>query len=60
MDCNRSNIIWVRFERGYLFRGIVVIDAKLEIIRAANDPILAGNEAPSSYGNIGEFKGFDN
>ena len=60
MNCNRSNIIWMRLERGYLFGGIVVVDAKLEIIGTADDPILAGNEAPSSYGDIGEFKGFDN
>lgn len=43
-----------------LLGGIVVIDSQLEVIRTADDPILARNEASSPNRDIGEFEGFDN
>ena len=42
-----------------LFGGIVVVDTELEVIRTADDPVLASNEATSSHRNIGEFEGFN-
>ena len=43
----------------YLFGGVEVVDSNLEIIRAADNPILAGDEAASSHRYIGEFERFD-
>lgn len=59
MDDNGSDIIWVGLERGDLFRSVVVVDSQLEIVRAAYDPVLPGDEAPCSYGYICEFEGLD-
>jgi hypothetical protein len=49
----------VGFERCDLLRRVVVVDAELEIIGAADDPVLACNESSRSYRDIGEFKSFD-
>ena len=59
VDCNRANVVWVRLERGYLFGGIVVVDANLKVIRTADDPVLPGDETASSHRDIGEFEGSD-
>ena len=59
VDDNRSNVVGMGLKGCDLFGGIVVVDTKLEVIRAANDPVLAGNEATSSHRNIGEFEGFN-
>ena len=47
-------------ERSDFLGCIVVLDTELEVVRAANNPSLAGNEASSSHGDIGEFEGFNN
>ena len=60
MNDNSADVVRVSFERGDFLRGIVVVDADLEVIGTAHDPILAGDETPCSYGNIGELKGFNN
>lgn len=59
VNSDRSNIVRVSFERCDLLRRIVVVDAELEIIGATDDPVLAGNESSRSYGDVGEFKSFD-
>ena len=43
-----------------LFGGVIIVDTELEIIGAANNPILPGNKTTSSNGNVGEFESFDN
>ena len=35
---------------------VVVEDAKLEIVRACDEPILAGYEADAAYGNLRDLK----
>ena len=60
MNDNGANIVRVGFERGDLLGGIVVVDTDLEVIRTAHDPILAGDETPRSYGDIGELETFYN
>lgn len=60
MDDNRANVIGMGFERRNTFRCVVVIDSNLEVIGAADDPILAGNKTTGAYGNIGKLKGLDN
>lgn len=59
MDYNRPDVVWVGFERCYLLGGVVIVNAKLKVIRATDDPVLAGNKAAGSYRDIGEFEGFD-
>ena len=60
MDDERANVVRVRLERRDLFRGVVVVDAELEVVGTAGDSVLAGNEAPCPEGDIGEFECFDN
>lgn len=60
MNHNGTDIVWMCFEGGDLFRSVVVVNAQLEVIGATDDPILARNEPASSNGDICEFKGLDN
>ena len=60
VDGDRSNVVGMGLERSDFLGCIVVVDTELEVVRTANNPVLAGNEASSSYGNIGEFEGFNN
>lgn len=47
------------FKGGYLFGGIIVVYAKLEVIRTADNPVLARNETTGSDRDIGDFESFD-
>jgi hypothetical protein len=50
----------MRLEGCDLLACVVVVDSQLEVIAAANNPVLARNEAACSYRNIGKFEGLDN
>lgn len=41
MDHDCSDVVWMGLERGDLFGGVVVVDAEVEVIRAADDPVLS-------------------
>ena len=56
---DRADVIGMRLERCDLLACVVVVDSQLEVIAAANNPVLARNEAACSYGNIGELKGLN-
>ena len=56
---NRADVIGVRLEGCDLLARVVVVDPQLEVIAAAYNPVLARNEAASSYGDIGEFECLD-
>ena len=56
---NGANVIRVSFELSDLFGCVVVVDSDLEIIGPTDDPILASDEATSSYRDVGELEGFD-
>jgi hypothetical protein len=56
---DRADVIWVCLERCDLLARVVVVDSQLEVIAAGHDPVLARNEATSSYGNVGKFKCLD-
>ena len=56
---NGTDIIRVSFERSDLLRGVIVVDSDLEIVRATDDPILAGNKSACPHGNICELEGLD-
>lgn len=59
VDCDRTNVVGVSLEGRDLLGGVIVVDAQLEVIRSANNPVLAGNEATGSYGDIGELECFN-
>lgn len=59
VDGNRTNVIGVCFERGDFFGSVIVVDTELEVIGAANNPVLPRNESTSADGDIGEFERFD-
>lgn len=56
---NRSDVVGVCFEGGDLLGGVVVVDTELEVVAAADDPVLAGDETAGSDGDICEFERFD-
>lgn len=60
VDTYRANVVRMRLEAGDLLGGVVVVDTKLEVIGAANDPVLARNEATGADGDIGELESLDN
>lgn len=45
MDGNGANIVWVCFKLKDLFRGVVVKNSNLIVIRADNNPVFTSNEA---------------
>ena len=59
MDGDGADIVRVGFEGGDFFRSVVVVDAELEVVAAADEPVLAGDEAAGSDGDVGELEGFD-
>lgn len=59
MDHDRADVIWVCLEGCDLLARVVVVDAQLEVIAAAYNPVLARNEAASSYGDVGKFECLD-
>ena len=59
MNDNGADIVRMSFEGGNLLGGVVVVDAKLEIVRTAYYPVLAGNETACSYRDVGEFESFN-
>lgn len=54
-----ADVVWVRLEVGDFLRGVVVEDAELEVVAAADDPVLAGDEAASAHGDVGQLEGLD-
>lgn len=59
MDYNGTDVIGVGLEGGNLLGGVVVVDTELEVITTADDPVLTGDEAAGSDGDIGELEGLD-
>jgi len=54
-----SNVIRVSFERCHFLSCVVVEDSEMEIVRTANEPILARDEPDTSYWYFGNFKSLD-
>src|SRR5689334_5073252 len=59
MHCNTADVIWVCLKVCYFLACVVVEDAKLEVIAAADDPVLAGDEAAGAHGDVRQFEGLD-
>ena len=54
-----ANVVRVGFEGCDFLACIVVIDTELEVVAAADNPVLTADEATCSHGDIGEFEGFN-
>ena len=54
-----SDVVGVGLEGGDLLGGVIVVDTELEVVGAADDPVLSGNEAAGSDRDIGQLEGFD-
>lgn len=59
MDGDSTNVVGMGLKRGNLLRGVVVVYSHLEVIGAANNPILSGDESTGTHGDICELKGLD-
>lgn len=57
-DC--PYVVRMRLKGRDLLGGVVVEDSQVEIIAAADNPILPGNKTPRSYGYVRELEFFDN
>lgn len=59
VDDDGANVVWMCLEGCDLLACVIVVDPHLEVIAAADNPVLAGDEAAGSYGDIGELEGLD-
>lgn len=60
MNNDGSDIVRMSFEGGDLFGGIVIVNSQLEVIGAANNPVLTCNKTTSADRYICKLKGLDN
>ena len=54
-----SDIVGVCLKCRNLFMGVVVEDTKLEVVGAGDEPVLAGDEADATDGDLSDLKGLD-
>ena len=59
VDGDGTDVVRVGLEGGDFLTGVVVVDAELEVIAAADDPILAAHEAAGAHGDVGQLEGLD-
>ena len=59
VDCQASDVVRVRFEGRNLFVRVIVEDAKLEVVGARDEPVLARNKADASHRNLCDLEGLD-
>ena len=52
MDGETPDVVRMSLEGGYFLVGVVVEDAKLEIVRASDEPVLARDELDASDGDL--------
>jgi len=52
VDSETPDVIRMGLEGGYFLVGVVVEDAKLEIVRASNEPVLTRDELDASDGDL--------
>ena len=52
VDSETPDVIRMSLEGGYFLVGVVVEDAKLEIVRASNEPVLTRDELDASDGDL--------
>lgn len=59
MHSNGANIVWMCLKGCHLFRGVIIVNAQLEIIGTGDNPILPCDKATSTDGDVGELKRLD-
>ena len=53
VDGDGADVVRVGFEGGDFFAGVVVVDAELEVVAAADEPVFAGDETAGADGDVG-------
>lgn len=56
MNCQTSNVVWVRLEGRNLLVRIVIEHSQLKIIRARNKPVLARDKAYATDRNLRDLE----
>lgn len=51
-----SDVVWVRLEGCDALLGVVVVDAEVEVVAAADEPVLAGDEGDGAHGDLGDLE----
>ena len=59
MDCQTANVVGVSLQRGDLLARVVVEDAEVKVVRAADEPITSGDETHAAYGHFSHFERLD-
>jgi hypothetical protein len=54
-----TDVVGVGFDRSDLLARVVVEDAEVEVVRAADEPVLALDEADASHRDLGDLEGLD-
>lgn len=56
---NVSDEVCVIYDRFELLAGVIIVDAELVVVRANNNPLLAGNELCTSDWSVCDFERLD-
>ncbi len=56
---NGSDVVGVGLEGGDFLGGVVVVHTQLKVVRATDDPVLPGDEAASSDGDVRQLESLD-
>lgn len=59
VDGDGADVVRVGLEGGDFLGGVVVVDAELEVVAAADEPVFARDEAARADGDVGQFEGLD-
>lgn len=59
MHGKTSNVVWVGFECRDFFVCVVIEHAKLEVVGACDEPVLARNKFAAPDGNLGHLERLD-
>ena len=52
VDGETPDVVRMSLEGGYFLMGVVVEDAKLEVVRASDEPVLARDKLDASNGDL--------
>lgn len=59
MHGETSDIVWMSFESGDFFVRVVIEDAKLKVVGAGDEPVLARDKFAAANGDFRNLESFD-
>lgn len=59
MDLNEADVVRVRIPLLHFLHRVVIVHAKLHVVRAGDDPVLAHDEARAAHGIRAHFETLD-